>query len=264
MTSDDAATCRTRSAGRPRVPPIRPPWAGFLLVEALATMAIGAVILVAVGSLLGLMSRQADRTAERTERMDVAGHGLAAIARDIGSIARARWAGPGRRSFVFAGLPDRMLFALDRIDADYLPRSFAVLLQGAETEDGSAVLRAEAPLSPLDRDEGALDFGPTRALYAGVARVRFAYIGAMGAGAPEILVDAWPAGETLPIAVRVAFTDPASGEILSSLRVPLRIEAEPGCAAPRKAFCSRIDAHSVEGQDEPGAPQGGVAAAGPR
>ena len=227
-------------------------------------MAIGAIILVAVGSLLGLMSRQADRTAERTERLDVAGHALAALARDIGSIARARWGGPGRRNFVFAGLPDRMLFSLDRTDADRTSQSLAILLQGIETKDGSTVLRAEAPLSPIDRDEAALDFAPTHTIYAGTASVRFAYVMAPGAGGPELVVDAWPAGEMLPIAVRVAFTDPASGEILSSLRVPLRIEAEPGCAAPRKAFCSRIDPRSPEGQDEPGAQPGSMAATGGR
>lgn len=227
-------------------------------------MAIGAIILVAVGSLLGLMSRQADRTAERAERLDVAGHALAALARDIGSIARARWAGPGPRNFVFAGRPDRMLFALDRTDADRTPRSLAILLQGTETKDGSAVLRAEAPLSPLDRDEAALDFAPPHTIYAGTAAIRFAYVVAPGAGAPELVVDAWPASETLPIAVRVAFADPASGEILSSLRVPLRIEAEPGCAAPRKAFCSRIDPRAGEGQGEPGSAPGGMAATGGR
>ncbi len=223
-------------------------------------MAIGAIILVAVGSLLGLMSRQADRTAERTEGLDVASHALAALARDIGLIARARWAGPGPRNFVFAGLPDRMLFALDYTDADRTPRSFAILLQGTETKDGSAVLRAEAPLSPLDRDEAALGFAPAHTIYTGTAAVRFAYIVTPGESGLELVVDAWPAGETLPIAVRVAFTDPASGEILSSLRVPLRIEAEPGCVAPRKAFCSRIDPRSLEGQSEPGAPRGGMAA----
>ncbi|WP_375454021.1 type II secretion system protein J [uncultured Methylobacterium sp.] len=258
MTSDVPARRRRDASARG-------PAAGFLLVEALATMAIGAVILVAVGSLLGLMSRQADLTAQRTERMDVAGHGLAAIARELGSAARARWAGPGPRGFVFVGLPDRVLFSLDRPEGDRLSRPMAILLQSTETQAGGVVLRAEAALSPLDPGEGALDFGPPDRLYAGPALVRFAYVGAVGAGGPEVLLDAWPAGEALPVAVRVAFTDPASGDILSSLRVPLRIEAEAGCAAPRKAFCSRIDARSVEGEGEPGAgPAGDVAARGVR
>lgn len=262
MTSDRRAP-EGRMARR-RISHVRSRSAGFLLVEALATIAVSAIILSAVGSLLGLMSRQADRTAERTERLDVAGHVLAALARDIGSTARARWAGPGQRNFVFAGLPDRMLFSLDRIDADGTPRSLAILLQGTEMKVGSAVLRAEAPLSPLDRDETALDFAAAHTIYAGTGQVRFAYIVAPSAGAPELVVDAWPSGETLPIAVRVAFTDPASQEILSSLRVSLRIEADSGCAAPRKAFCSRIDPRSVEEQGGPGAPPNGMAATGGR
>lgn len=239
------------------------PGAGFLLVEALATMAISAVILVALGSLLGLMSRQADLTARRTERMDVAGHALAAIARDLGAAARARWAGPGPRSFVFAGQPDQVLFARDgSAEAEGRSRTVAVLLQSAPDAGRGRVMRAEAPLSPGDRDAGGLDFGPARALYAGEALVRFAYVAAPAAGGPELVLDAWPAGETLPVAVRVAFTDPGSGDVLSSLRVPLRIEAEPGCAAPRKAFCSRIDERSLaDGSGEPASEPAGAAAA---
>jgi general secretion pathway protein J len=228
--------------------------AGFLLTEALATMAIGAVILVGVGSLLGLMSRQADLTAQRTERIDAAARGLAAIARDLEAVARARWAGPGPRGFVFAGSPDRVLLALDRLDTDRLARTVAVLLQSSETRDGGSVLRAEARLSPLYRDASTLDFGPAQSLYAGPARVRFAYVGATSPGGPELVLDDWAMSDAMPVAVRVAFTDPASGTILSSLRVTLRIEAEPGCAVPRKAFCSRVDDRAAEGQGEAGAP----------
>ena len=259
MTSDSEAR-RSPVAQRSRVAPVRSPSAGFLLVEVLATMAIGAVILVAAGSLLGLMSRQADRVADGIERLDVADHASAAIARDLRSIARARWAGPGPRNFVFAGLPDRILFSLDRTDTDRRVRSFVVLLQGTDTENGGAILRAEAPLSPFDHDETALDFAPAHTFYAGRAQIRFAYIAAPAGGAPELVLDAWPAGETLPIAIRVAFTDPGSAEILSTLRIPLRIEAEPGCAAPRKAFCSRIDPRSVEEKPQSGLLPSGVAA----
>ncbi|WP_238245726.1 PulJ/GspJ family protein [Methylobacterium iners] len=217
-------------------------------------MAIGAVILVGVGSLLGLMSRQADLTAQQTDRVDAATRGLAAMSRDLETVARARWAGPGPRGFVFTGSPNRVLLALDRLDADRLGQTAAVLLQSSETRDGGSVFRAEAPLSPLDRDASTLDFGPARSLYAGPARVRFAYVGAVSAGGPELVLDDWPISDAMPVAVRIAFTDPASGSTLSSLRVPLRIEAEPGCAVPRKAFCSRVDDQAGEGQGEAGAP----------
>lgn len=219
--------------------------AGFLLVEALATLAISAVILAALGSVLGMMSRQADTLAARTQRMDVAGHGLGAIARELGSAARARWAGPGPRPFVFLGFPDRVMFALDRLDGVGRPETIAILLQSFESEDGAQVVRGESPLSPFDRGPGDLDFGSSGPLYAGRTSLRFAYVQASARGGPEILLDTWTTGDALPIAVRVAFTDPASGAILSSLRVPIRVGAEPGCAAPRKAFCSRVDEQAV-------------------
>lgn len=219
--------------------------AGFLLVEALATLAISAAILAALGSLLGMMSRHADLLALRAERLDVSSRALAAIARDIESMARVRWAGPGPRAFAFVGLSDRILFAVDRLDESRRPTTVAVLLQSAPSTQGMSVLRGEASLSPTSRAAAQLDFGESSTLYTGREPVRFAYVKASTVGGPEVLIDEWVEDDSLPTAIRVAFTDPATGDVLSSLRVPIRVEAEPGCAAPRKAYCSRVTEQTV-------------------
>ncbi|KQT60135.1 hypothetical protein ASG52_18630 [Methylobacterium sp. Leaf456] len=216
---------------------------GFLMVEALAVLAISAAILLALGSLTRLMLHQADAVAERTTRLERAEQGLSALSRDIGRMARARWDGPERERFVFAGEPWRMLFALDRPAADgsALGETVAVLLRSDRNGAGGRLIRAEAPLVPGLTGADALAFGPERVLYEGPARIRFAYVAPRTDTTPELIVDAWPPVGPPPVAVRVGLADPAGGDVASALRVPVRAEGEPGCVRARTHYCSRTE-----------------------
>lgn len=226
---------------RARTP--RDPCGGFLMVEALAVLAISAAILLALGSLTRLMLRQADALAARTAGLERTEQGLSALARDIRRMARARWDGPDRERFVFAGEPWRLLFALDRPAADggALTETVAVLLRSEGDGASGRLTRAEAPLSPGLPGPGALAFGPERVLYEGPARVRFAYVVPRSDTTPELIVDAWPQAAPPPAAVRVGLADPGTGDVASSLRVPVRAEAEPGCVRARTHYCSRTE-----------------------
>ncbi len=241
---------------RPRRRPARDRRGGFLMVEALAVLAISAAILLALGSLTRLMLHQADALAERTARLERAEQGLSALARDIGRIARARWDGPERERFVFAGEPWRLLFALDRPAADgsALRETVAVLLRSDGSGASGRVTRAEAPLPPGLSGPDALAFGPERVLYEGPARIRFAYVATRTDTTPELIVDAWPQLGPPPVAVRLGLADPASGEVASALRVPVRAEAEPGCVRARTHYCSRTE----EGEGDDGAAIGAI------
>lgn len=216
---------------------------GFLMVEALAVLAISAAILLALGSLTRLMLHQADSLAERTARLERTEQGLSALSRDIRRMARARWDGPDRERFVFAGEPWRLLFALDRPAADgsALRETVAVLLRSEGSGTGGRLTRAEAPLPPGLPGPGALAFGPERVLYEGPARIRFAYMVPRSDTTPELIVDAWPQAAPPPAAVRVGLADPGTGDVASSLRVPVLTEAEPGCVRARTHYCSRTE-----------------------
>lgn len=212
------------------------------MVEALAVLAISAAILLGLSSLTRLMLRQADALAERTARLERAEQGLAALSREIRRMARARWDGPDRERFVFAGAPTQMLFAVDRPMAGTgLRETVAVLLSSHGDGTTARLTRAEAPLPPGLAGPGALAFGPERVLYEGPARLRFAYVAPPTETTPEVIVDAWPQTGPPPVAVRLGLADPATGDVAGSLRVPVLTEAEPGCVRARTHYCSRTD-----------------------
>lgn len=217
--------------------------AGFLLVEALATMAIGAAILVGLASIVSLMLRTADGVAARAQDLEQTDRAVAALAREIQSLTRATWSGAGRRSFIFAGEPRRIMFARSARRAGDASSALVVAIQSvdADARAGGRLLYAEAPLVPGAVSPDDLRFGPVRNLHEGSIAIRFAYFGRAGEAGGEVLVDAFPSGAKLPSAVRIGIVDPATGSLLRSLRVPILIEAEPGCAAPEMAFCSRAD-----------------------
>ena len=70
--------------------------------------------------------------------------------------------------------------------------------------------------------------------------MRFAYFSRATSG-KESLVDIWNLANEMPAAVRVAMMNPNTGRIIMSIRIPLMIDAESGCAAPSVARCSYVD-----------------------
>ncbi len=73
-------------------------------------------------------------------------------------------------------------------------------------------------------------------------------------------MDDWKERSRMPTAVRIAVVA-RDGTILESTRVPLLVDAEPGCAVPGKGFCSLPGA---EQQPKDGAPAGQDGASPPQ
>lgn len=214
--------------------------AGFVLAETLAALAIGGAVLVGLSSLTNVVSRHARLVFGRVEASEADRRGLAALAREIGLAQRLRWAGPAdARRFVFLGSADSLLFAVDTPAGSAAPPSQIVQLQSALTAAGGEVLRSEAAFPPAARDIADLAPAPARPLLRGPWRLRFAYIAAATDTTPEIAVDAWDLPDAMPVAVRLSLENLETGLTAQSLRVALRVEAESGCAAPTRGFCSR-------------------------
>lgn len=229
--------------------------AGFLLVEALATMAIGAAILVGLASIVSLLLRTTDGVAARAQQLEEIDRTIAALTRELRSLTRATWSGVGRRSFVFVGEPGRIVFARRRPPARADETVVAIQSVATAGSAGSRLLHAEAPLVPGAASFEDLRFGPVRTLHEGPPIIRFAYFGRAGESG-EVLVDTWPSGASVPVAVRIGLVDPATGNLLRSIRIPVLIEAEPGCAAPETAFCSRADPKRAPEAASPSAQSG--------
>lgn len=250
---------RARSAGEM----LRRDRAGFLLVEALATLAISAAILLGLASVLGLVLRATDQVATRAEELETTTRAIAAVKRDLQSVTRGRWAGAARTSFIFSGASDKIMFTRGVRDARGVTSEAAVVIQSVATIEGGRLLRAAAPLLPGTASVQQLEFGAPRNIYEGRYLIRLAYFAPAGEGSGDAL-DAWLSDRMLPSAVRIGVVDPATGKLVSSLRIPIMMEAEAGCAAPDVGFCSHIDPTRKPGNKTRPAAPGGALASGRR
>lgn len=192
-------------------------------------MAIGAFLLVAMVSLVHLAVRADARTQDLASRVEGQTRALEAIARDLRPALRVRWHGPGA-PFVFAGGPDTLRFAgRDETSGE-------VRLVTLRAEPGR-VLRTSAPLPAIAAGPDDPAGGSGSEIETGGDLVRFSYFQSLPGG-EDVLLDAWALPLAMPSAVRVAILDMRTGEPRASLRIPLMIDAEPGCAAPSRAACS--------------------------
>lgn len=230
---------------------------GFLLAEALVTMAIGAFLLVALGSLVRMVVRADTRAAAISGEIEASGRVLNSVARDLRAAGRIRWGGQGS-GFVFSGGARRVAFALRE------PATGSIEFVTFAAQDGvsNALIRTTAELPPYASSASELPAGATLPVYTGRLAVRFAYFSRMRSG-QEVLTDDWPLSVDMPSAVRIALVDPASNRIAVSLRVPLKIDAEPGCAAPRRAVCSYVENGEADALEEADLPREAVDANDP-
>lgn len=262
---------------------------GFVLIEALAALTLGGLLLVALVTLTGMLRRSADIAAFRVETMEVSGRTLTTIATELRQATRRRWAADpaavaasaraksdaeqaprspqanqsqqGRqgnssaqqpdevqnatetqeldpaqrnRQFVFSGTPDRLIFALSPLQANGLRADVLVIWQ---IDPSGAALRAEGELTAAALGAADVKLGPVARVAPGPERLRFAYIGPVEGGG-EVITDAWTETARMPAAVRIDRLDPKSLAVVGSVRVPIELNGEPGCADPSKAFCS--------------------------
>lgn len=227
---------------------------GFLLAEALVTMAIGAFLLVALVSLVQLAVRIDARTRNLSQRIEMETRALEALARDLRPALRVRWGGTNA-PFVFAGAADTVRFAV-RDEA-----SGEIRLVDLRSEPGH-VLRTSVPLPPDALGPDGLAGGATSEIETGSEQLRFTYVEALAGGA-EALTEIWDAPLAMPSAVEVALSEPGSGAPPAVLRIPLAIDAEPGCAAPRRAMCSYAETGEADLLDSADLPTEGVDAQDP-
>lgn len=219
--------------------------AGFLLVEALVTLALSALLLVGLASVLGLLLRSGDRTADRAEAQEVSSRLFAALERDIAAAAPIRFAGRDAR-FVFGGGADRLVFAIAGEDAVR-----AVALEAEPQAGGTRLLRAEAEIPPGATGLPDLAFADAAEVYSGPEVIAFRYAGRSGPGQAEFVADAWPSGQRHPDAVLVETRS-------AGARIAFAITAEPACADPEAPCTLRLpreeDEDAGDGEDDADAP----------
>ncbi|MEO3386695.1 hypothetical protein [Mesorhizobium sp. CAU 1741] len=206
--------------------------AGFMMVEALITMAISAMLLLGLASVTSLTFRALERATTVTGALESQSRVLAALARDIQGAARISFSGEDA-PLIFSGTPGDLIYAETLTRAGERPDMRVVRLQVRLDGSNAVLSRSEAPLLPSARGVEELRFAQPEALFIGRALPRFAYVDASAGG--EAIRDGWSDGAAMPDAVLVSF---ASEENTTSLRIPLRVNAEPACAISGSRFCT--------------------------
>lgn len=205
--------------------------AGFLLAETLITFALSALVLVGLVASTTVLMRATDRSVANVGAADDLGRTLAALARDVSSLKRARWNGEEPQNFVFRGGPNSLYFAEEEPVPGGGRALGVVALREIEAGGGTTMMRASAHLSALASGWSDLGFGAGRAVPTGAARLRFHYLAEAGAdGRAPSPVDIWASGPTLPAFVIVEAVEPGTTRLLVSTRIAVRADAEIGCA----------------------------------
>ncbi|WP_237154320.1 hypothetical protein [Oryzibacter oryziterrae] len=228
----------------------RPSRAGYVLVEALATLTLSALVIAALASLVALQLRSADRASALLDAHEHQLRPLDAVAREIAGAVRARWAADNSQTFIFNGLADRILF-VERVGSPGRSELRAVAFQNEATDAGNRLLRAEARVPPGAMTLDDLHFSPSVAVDTSPYQYRFSFVLPATAG-QETVNPTWTDAGKLPQAIYVSLYNPGRRVAVAMIRAPLPIEAEPACVVRKdKGFCS------LEGGDKPASPDGG-------
>jgi prepilin-type N-terminal cleavage/methylation domain-containing protein len=212
--------------------------AGFTLIEALAALAVGSVIILATAALIHDVARHFDRGtrgAQQGERLMVA---VERLTQDFNSARFVGWTTEGRASVAFTGEPakgDQPAKVTFVGDAGIMagPRGEEVVTLTIETAGDLTrlVRRRAAWVGPRMRLE---DVSPQDAvvLIEGAVDMAFAFGRIAPSGALE-WNESWIEQTTLPRFVRLILTDRTTGsDLLGEADFVVRADAPPGCGNP--------------------------------
>jgi len=207
---------------------------GFTLLDLLASLALLAVLMLAVHAGVRLATRSVHQGNARIARLDQVRAAQQLLRRELAqSLAQVLDHDAHGEPLVFEGLPDRLRYVaplpgyLDRLG----PQRQTLRL----VDDGAGGHRLELALALLPPDGGEpRAVGAPQVLLDGVRGGRFSYRGLDARGRATPWLSRWPDGRVLPRLVRVQLQLDGAAS-WPTLVVPLRVQAAAGAhpaAAP--------------------------------
>jgi prepilin-type N-terminal cleavage/methylation domain-containing protein len=212
--------------------------AGFTLIEALAALAVGSVIILATAALIHDVARHFDRGtrgAQEGERLMVAAERLA---QDFNSARFVGWTIEGKPSVAFTGEP-----AKDDQPAKITFVGDAGIMAGPQGEEVvTLTIEPDGDLTRLVRRRAGWagprmrleDISPQDAvvLIEGALDMAFAFGRIAPSGTLE-WNESWIGQSTLPRIVRLILNDRKTGsDVLGEADFVVRADAPPGCGNP--------------------------------
>jgi general secretion pathway protein J len=214
--------------------------AGFSLIEAMATLALTAIIILALSSVSGQWLPNWRRGFVDLQRADLLGVGLERLVDDL-SAAEYVTRSAGAPAPLFEGDESSVMFVRSAIGPDAYPHLEVLRLAQIKDDRGLAMVRTRARFAPTaPTDPGApqlpIAFGDPVTLIRAPFHISFSY-----AGPDRVWRSSWKAREQLPEAVRITVRDMVANRVLSASTVAqirvtapaaLKLEAQANAASP--------------------------------
>jgi general secretion pathway protein J len=201
--------------------------AGFSLIEAMATLALTATIILALSSVAGQWLPNWRRGFVDLQRADLLGAGLERLVDDL-SAAEYVTPSAGARGPLFEGDASSVMFVRSAIGPDAYPHLEIVRLAQIKEDRGPAMVRTRARFAPTaPKPPGApapaLAFGDPVTLIRAPFHISFAY-----AGPDRVWLPSWKGREQLPEAVRISVRDTVANRVLAASTVARIRVTSPG------------------------------------
>ena len=197
-----------------------PAIAGFSLIEAMATLALTATIIMALSSVAGQWLPNWRRGFVDLQRADLLGVGLERVVDDL-SAAEYVTPSAGVEAPLFEGDATSVTFVRSAIGPDAYPHLEIVRLAEIKEARGLAVVRTRARFAPsAPRPAGArqpaIAFADPVTLIRAPFRISFSY-----AGPDRLWHSSWTGRRQLPEAVRISVRDTIANRVLAASTVAI-------------------------------------------
>ena len=219
--------------------------AGFSLIEAMAALALTAIIILALSSVAGQWLPNWRRGFVDLQRADLLGIGLEQLVDDL-SAAEYVTPSAGAPAPLFEGDASSVVFVRSAIGPDAYPHLEVVRLAEIKEDRGLAMVRTRARFAPTAAGRAAqgIAFGDPVTLIRAPFHISFAY-----AGPDRLWLPSWKGRKQLPEAVRISVRDTVANRVLSASTVArVRITA-PGAPKPE------TEANAASALPTPGQPK---------
>jgi general secretion pathway protein J len=185
--------------------------AGFSLIEAMATLALTAIIILALSSVAGQWLPNWRRGFVDLQRADLLGTGLERLVDDL-SAAEYVTRSAGAPAPLFEGDASSVIFVRSAVGPDAYPHLEIVRLAEIKEDRGLAMVRTRARFAPTapGAPAQAIAFGDPVTLIRAPFHISFAY-----AGPDRLWLSSWKGREQLPEAVRISVRDTIANRVLA-------------------------------------------------
>jgi general secretion pathway protein J len=219
--------------------------AGFSLIEAMAALALTAIIILALSSVTGQWLPNWRRGFVNLQRADLLGVGLERVVDDL-SAAEYVTPSAGAPAPLFEGDGSSVVFVRSAIGPDAYPHLEIVRLAEIKEDRGLAMVRTRARFAPTasGAPAQAIAFGDSVTLIRAPFHISFAY-----AGPDRLWLPSWKGQKQLPEVVRISVRDTIANRVLSASTVARVRVTAPGAPKPE------TEANAASALPPPGQPK---------